>query len=244
MPGTAEDFAAASAKDAVDENIMNDSEVDFEWVIRGFLSYYFPTNHGWKGEEDIILAVYPSPPSLIYSVIFCATFSITSKPTMFSPSTSATSFLQNPSLKSPKLNLSQTGSPQTGANIRKCSNLLPRNFNKACSTYFGGHYHGLYSGSSDEEFDSRFTTHKAMTFLRRIRTQKFLAGRKVTETSFPAEAVGVISGDSDHGMMVIKQWLVEGGDEDYVDLEFKDTEIHITMEKEILEFVYVYVPSV
>lgn len=65
MPGTAEDFAAASAKDAVDENIMDDSEVDFEWVVRGFLSYYFPTNHGWKGEQDIILAVYPPLPSKI-----------------------------------------------------------------------------------------------------------------------------------------------------------------------------------
>jgi hypothetical protein len=103
MPGTAEDFAAASAKDAVDEIIINDSEFDFESVIRGFLSYYFPTNHGWKG-EDIILAVYPSPPSLICSATFCATFSITSKPTMFSPSTQATSFLQNTSSKSPNLN--------------------------------------------------------------------------------------------------------------------------------------------
>jgi hypothetical protein len=58
----------------------------------------------------------------------------------------------------------------------------------------------------------------------------------VTETSFPADIIGVIAGGLDYGMMVIKQWLV--------DLEFKDTEIHITLEKEILEFVYVYVPSV
>jgi hypothetical protein len=57
MSGTAEDFAAATAKDAVDESVLNESEVDFVWVIRGFLSYYFPTNHGWKGESDIILAV-------------------------------------------------------------------------------------------------------------------------------------------------------------------------------------------
>ena len=119
---------------------------------------------------------------------------------------------------------------------------MPGNFNKGCSAYFGGHYHGLYSGSSDEEFDYRFTTRKAMTFLRRIRTQKFLAGRKVAETSFPAEVVGIIPGD-DYGIMVVKQWIVEGGEEDYVDLEYKDTEIHITLEKEILEFVYVYVPS-
>jgi hypothetical protein len=57
MSGTAEDFAAATAKDAVDEGVLNESEVDFIWVIRGFLSYYFPTNHGWKGESDIVLAV-------------------------------------------------------------------------------------------------------------------------------------------------------------------------------------------
>jgi hypothetical protein len=64
MSGTAEDFAAATAKDAVDESVLNESEVDFIWVIRGFLSYYFPTNHGWKGESDIVLAVrclYPCP---------------------------------------------------------------------------------------------------------------------------------------------------------------------------------------
>jgi hypothetical protein len=57
MAGTSEDFAAASAKDAVEENKLEESEVDFVWVIRGFLSYYFPINHGWKGEADIILAV-------------------------------------------------------------------------------------------------------------------------------------------------------------------------------------------
>jgi len=57
MAGTAEDFAAASAKDSVEETRLDDSEVDFVWVIRGFLSYYFPTNHGWKSEADIILAV-------------------------------------------------------------------------------------------------------------------------------------------------------------------------------------------
>lgn len=161
---------------------------------------------------------------------------------MFSPSTQVTSHLQNPSSKSPKLNWSQIGFFPATLTPRKCSNILPGNFNKACSAYFGGHYHGLYSGSSDEEFDYRFTTRKAMTFLRRLRTQKFLAGRKVAETSFPAEVVGVIPGD-DYGVMVIKQWIVEGGEEDYVDLEYTDTEIRITLEKEILEFVYVYVPS-
>jgi hypothetical protein len=57
MTGTAEDFAAASAKDAVEESVLQDTEVDFDWVIRGFLSYYFPINHGWKSEQDILLAV-------------------------------------------------------------------------------------------------------------------------------------------------------------------------------------------
>ena len=61
MDGDKDTFAAASAKDAVDENVMDDCDVDFEWVIKGFLSYYFPNNHGWKSEEDIVLAVYPSP---------------------------------------------------------------------------------------------------------------------------------------------------------------------------------------
>jgi hypothetical protein len=69
MAGTAEDFAAASAKDTVEENKLDESEVDFVWVIRGFLSYYFPNNHGWKNEADIILAVPPPFPSpLRYSV--------------------------------------------------------------------------------------------------------------------------------------------------------------------------------
>jgi hypothetical protein len=57
MSGTAEDFAAASAKDAVEETVLNDTEVNFVWVIRGFLSYYFPVNHGWKNEQDIVIAV-------------------------------------------------------------------------------------------------------------------------------------------------------------------------------------------
>lgn len=59
MAGTAEDFAAASAKDAVEENRLDDAEVDFVWVIRGFLSFHFPNNHGWKSEADIVLAVPP-----------------------------------------------------------------------------------------------------------------------------------------------------------------------------------------
>ena len=58
MVGTADDFKAASAKDAVEETAVDRGEVDFEWVMRAFLSYYFPINHGWKGESDILLAVY------------------------------------------------------------------------------------------------------------------------------------------------------------------------------------------
>jgi hypothetical protein len=61
MAGTADDFKAASAKDAVEETAGDRGEVDFEWVMRGFLSYYFPINHGWKGESDILLAVLPRP---------------------------------------------------------------------------------------------------------------------------------------------------------------------------------------
>jgi len=57
MPGTAQDFAAAAAKDAVEENVLNDSEVDFVWVIRGFLTHHFPIHHGWKTTEEILLAV-------------------------------------------------------------------------------------------------------------------------------------------------------------------------------------------
>jgi hypothetical protein len=118
---------------------------------------------------------------------------------------------------------------------RKCSNLLPGRFNTACSTYFGGHYHGLYSGSSDEEINSRFTTRKSMTFLRQAKGQKFLAERKIGEWSFPCEVSKV---ESTH--MVLKQWIPEGGEDDFVEPEFKNTEIQIMLEPEILEFVYVY----
>ena len=58
MNGTAEEFAAASATEAVDEKDTKDADVDFVWVIRGFLTYHFPINHGWKNEQDIILAVF------------------------------------------------------------------------------------------------------------------------------------------------------------------------------------------
>ena len=59
MEGGSKEFAAATAKDAVDEGDLKDTIVDFEWVMRGFLSYYFPVNHGWRNEADIVLAVNP-----------------------------------------------------------------------------------------------------------------------------------------------------------------------------------------
>jgi len=121
------------------------------------------------------------------------------------------------------------------SNNRKCSNLLPGQFNKACSTYFGGYYHGLYEESSDEELPDRFTNSKAMTFLRQSLGQKALAERKVGEWSFPCEIIGF---QDQH--MVLKQWIPEGGEEDYLEPEFRDTEIRIFLETEILEFVYVY----
>jgi hypothetical protein len=113
---------------------------------------------------------------------------------------------------------------------------LPGQFNRACSTYFGGHYQGLYSGSSDEEFEYRFTNRKAMTFLRRQKDQKFLAERKIGEWSIPA----VVTDVTEHEM-VLKQWIPEGGEQEYVEPDLKDTEIRIFLEPEILEFVYVYV---
>ena len=161
---------------------------------------------------------------------------------MFSLNTQRTLLPPKTSSKMQESNSSQTGptfpTPHAALTLlmsRKCSNLLPGTFNKACSAYFGGHYHDLYSGSSDEEIESRFTTRKAMTFLRRARQQKFLAERKVGEWSFPCEVVGK------EGGMQLKQWIPEGGEEDFVEPEFKDDEIVIFLEPEIMEFVYVYV---
>ena len=67
MAGTADDFKAASAKDAVEDGVLENADVDFEWVMRGFLSYYFPIYHGWKGESDILLAVLHPFNSLAFS---------------------------------------------------------------------------------------------------------------------------------------------------------------------------------
>ena len=70
MEGGADEFAAASAKDAVEEGDLKDTMVDFEWVMRGFLSHYFPINHGWKNEANIVLAVtLPLPYSPPYSLL-------------------------------------------------------------------------------------------------------------------------------------------------------------------------------
>lgn len=118
---------------------------------------------------------------------------------------------------------------------RKCCGLLPGKFNKACSTYFGGYYNGLYLGSSDEELPDRFTNSKAITFLRRARGQIFLAEKKAGEWSFPCEVIGI---QDQH--MILKQWIPEGIEEDYVEPEFNDVELRIFLEPEILEFVYVY----
>ena len=76
-----------------------------------------------------------------------------------------------------------------------------------------------------------------MTFLRRRRGQAFLAERKVVEWSFPCEVVQVVP----EGML-LKQYIPEGGEEDYVEPEMSDCLIEITLEPEILELVYVYEP--
>jgi hypothetical protein len=74
-----------------------------------------------------------------------------------------------------------------------------------------------------------------MTFLRQQKGQKFLAERKVGEWSFPCEVTKVES-----TYMVLKQWIPEGGEDDFLEPEFKDTEIQITLEPDILQVVYVY----
>jgi hypothetical protein len=110
---------------------------------------------------------------------------------------------------------------------------MPGSFNKACSTYFGGHYRDLYSESSGDESSGKFTTGKAMTFLKRARGQAFLAEREEGVWSFPCEVVRV--GD---GGMAMKQWIPEGSKRDFLEPELKDTEIYITLEPEILAVVY------
>ena len=75
-----------------------------------------------------------------------------------------------------------------------------------------------------------------MTFLRRSRGQKFLAERKVGGWPFPCEVIRVTSES-----MVVRQWIPEGVEEDYVEPEHKNTEIEIFLDPEVMETVYVYV---
>jgi hypothetical protein len=74
-----------------------------------------------------------------------------------------------------------------------------------------------------------------MTYLRRIRGQAFLAEREDGNWSFPCEVIRVNSES-----MVVKQWIPEGGEEDYVEPEMKDVEIEIFLDTEVMEYVYVY----
>ena len=74
-----------------------------------------------------------------------------------------------------------------------------------------------------------------MTFLRRSQGQSFLAARKDGAWSFPCEVTEVLSDG-----MVVKQYIPEGSEEDFLEPEFKDTLIRIILEPEILEFVYLY----
>jgi len=74
-----------------------------------------------------------------------------------------------------------------------------------------------------------------MTYLRRSRGQAFLAEREVENSAFPCEVLQVKSES-----MVVKQWIPEGGEDDYIDPQFKDIEIEIFLDPEIMEVVYVY----
>jgi len=60
MESGAEEFAAASTKNAVVEGDLKNTMVEFELVMRGFLSFYFSVNHEWKNEADTVLAVLPT----------------------------------------------------------------------------------------------------------------------------------------------------------------------------------------
>jgi len=117
-----------------------------------------------------------------------------------------------------------------------CGNLLPGNYNKACSTYFGGYYHGLYT-SSDDESEAGFTLTKAMAFLRQSRGERFLDEHKTGDWFFPCEVIRLVADG-----MVVKQWIPDGSEQNFWDPEFKDTEINIMLEPEIMELVYVYKP--
>jgi len=73
-----------------------------------------------------------------------------------------------------------------------------------------------------------------MTFLRRARGQKFLAERVTGTWSFPCQVIAVTADE-----IVIKQCIIEGVEEDFLEPDFKDVEIRIFLEPEIMEFVYV-----
>ena len=73
-----------------------------------------------------------------------------------------------------------------------------------------------------------------MTLLRRTRGQKFLAERLKGTWSFPCEVISVTP-----DQMVLKQCILEGIDEDFLEPDLKDIEIRIFLEPEIMEFVYV-----
>lgn len=74
--------------------------------------------------------------------------------------------------------------------------------------------------------------------LTRARGKLFLADLHVAQWSFPCEVFRV----SDEAMY-LRQWVPEGGEEDFVEPRFKDVEVEIFLEPEILKFVYVYLPS-
>ena len=116
---------------------------------------------------------------------------------------------------------------------------MPGTFNKACSTYFGGYYQGLYTQSSDEEFEERFTIGKAIALLRQARGEKFLSERKIGEWCFPCEVTKV-----DDRKMILRQWIPEEGDAEFLEPSHADTEIPIVLDPEILDFVYPYVRCV
>ena len=80
-----------------------------------------------------------------------------------------------------------------------------------------------------------------MTFLRQSRNQKFLAERKIGEWSFPCVVTDIITITGSKQEMVLKQWIPEGGEQDYVEPDLERYRNRIFLEQEILEFVYVYI---
>jgi hypothetical protein len=112
--------------------------------------------------------------------------------------------------------------------------VLPGTFNIVCSTVFGGHYHDLYD-TTDDDFPSRFTTRRALAFLKLHRGQDFLSSERTGYWSFPAQVIRV-----NVGSMLVKQCVLEGCDDGYAEPDLSDVEIKIVLEPEVKEFVYVY----